>query len=447
MSKSVYAIKEYGFFVKESQDLDMRKLEKGGNIVIPNGVFEYLESFILDNKNEFDIEHNDLMQISYKKGIGKIIKAKNYVGTIQTPKGITIEILPKIYISSCEDSYEKTKRMFFKMLKSVKDMPFKTFNIANLDTMNMEILDIFIVMFLDEISLLIKKGIKSSYIKEEGNLNYLRGKLLINKHISKNMTSKDKFYLEYDEYNKNIPENKVIKSTLLKLKNITSKPSIQNRIQRYLFAFDEVDKSLNYEKDFSRCTNNRLMNDYTLVLDWSKIFLQNKGFISYKGDSKSYSLLFPMEKVFESYVAQSIKKYSLFNDFEVIIQSKEDETMYLFDTPKRFKLKPDIIIKNSEITIILDTKWKNLYNNINKNFGISQSDMYQMYAYSKKYNANKTILIYPYNNEAKDILNNNKYNDLIFKSDDGVNVQIYFFDIENTEFSLEELYKIINYNK
>ena len=35
--------------------------------------------------------------------------------------------------------------------------------------------------------------------------------------------------------------------------------------------------------------------------------------------------------------------------------------------------------------IILDIKWKNLINNKYKNFGISQADMYQMYAYSKKY--------------------------------------------------------------
>lgn len=444
MSKRLYAIKEYGFFLKESSTVDIEKLQQEGNVVIPNDVFEYLESFILENKSEFDIDNNDLMEICYKKGIGKVIKAKNYVGTIQTPKGITIEILPKIYISNNEVSYENTKKIFLKMLKSVKDMPFKTLNMANLDTTNMEILDIFIVMFLDEISVLIKKGLKSSYIKEEGNLNYLRGKLLINKHLSKNMISKNKFYLEYDEYSKNIPENKIIKSTLLKLKNITSKSSIQNRIQKYSFYFDEIDKSLNYEKDFSKCTNNRLMSDYKLALEWSKIFLNNKGFTTYKGSSKSYSLLFPMEKVFESYVANSIKKSSLFDNFEIVIQAKKDETMYLFDTPKRFKLKPDIIMKSSDKIIILDTKWKNLNDNPNKNYGISQSDMYQMYAYSKKYNSNKIILIYPYNDESKKILEFDDYSSLTFKSDDGVNIQVYFFDIENTEKSLYELHEIIN---
>ncbi|TAN68429.1 restriction endonuclease, partial [Paraclostridium sordellii 8483] len=431
MNKNIYEIREYGFFVKESKDIDSNKLREEGNVVIPDEVFEYLESFILENKNESDVDHNDLMQISYKKGIGKIIKAKNYVGTIQTPNGVTIEILPKIYISNDENSYDKTKKILLKMLKSVKDTPFKTFNMANLDITNMEILDIFISMFLDEVSELIKKGLKSSYVRKEGNLNYLKGKLLINKHISKNITSKEKFYLEYDEYSKNIPENKIIKATLIKLKNITSKSSIQNRIRKYSFAFVDVDKSLNYKKDFSRCTNNRLMYDYKLALEWSKIFLQDSVFINYRGDSKAYSLLFPMEKVFESYIANSIEKSKLFNNFEIIIQARKDETMYLFDEPKKFKLKPDILIKSSDKTIVLDTKWKNLINDSKKNYGISQLDMYQMYAYAKKYNSSKVILIYPYNSESKMLLEGKEYKDLIFKSNEGVNVQVYFFDIEN----------------
>ena len=44
---------------------------------------------------------------------------------------------------------------------------------------------------------------------------------------------------------------------------------------------------------------------------------------------------------------------------------------------------------------IYDTKWKILDKSKN-NYGISQADMYQMYAYHKKYdNAQSVTLIYP----------------------------------------------------
>ena len=37
-----------------------------------------------------------------------------------------------------------------------------------------------------------------------------------------------------------------------------------------------------------------------------------------------------------------------------------------------------------------------------KNYGISQADMYQMFAYSKKYKAKNVWLLYPMVNELKD---------------------------------------------
>lgn len=443
MSKILYSIKEYGFFVKESESINIDEIKASGNVIVPEDVFEYIETFILENKNEFDTDNNELMQISYKKGMGKIIKTKNYVGTIQTPKGIVIEILPKIYISNNNDSYKKTKKMFLEMIKSTKEIPFKSFNMASLDTEKIEILEVFIIMFLDEVSKLIKKGLRSSYTKEENNLNYLKGKLLINKHISKNMIRKEKFYVEYDQYNQNIAENKIIKATLIKLKNITTSSIIQNRIRKYLFAFDGVQESLNYKKDFSRCVNNRLMHDYKLALEWSRIFLEEKGFNIYNGKNNAYALLFPMEKVFEGYIASCIKKSQLFNEFDIIIQSKKDKNVYLFDNPRRFQLKPDIIIRNSKKTIIIDTKWKVIDSN-KKNYGISQVDMYQMYAYAKKYNASNVVLVYPYTDESKKILNKKTYNDLCFRSRDDVNVQLYFFNIENTEESLKNIYNIMN---
>ena len=43
----------------------------------------------------------------------------------------------------------------------------------------------------------------------------------------------------------------------------------------------------------------------------------------------------------------------------------------------------------------MDTKWERLINNERINYGISQSDMYQMYAYSKRYKAQDIWLLYP----------------------------------------------------
>ena len=53
--------------------------------------------------------------------------------------------------------------------------------------------------------------------------------------------------------------------------------------------------------------------------------------------------------------------------------------------PRRFGLKPDIILEGDE-KIILDTKWK---------FKIIEDDMYQMFAYVKRYDAKKIFILCP----------------------------------------------------
>ena len=70
----------------------------------------------------------------------------------------------------------------------------------------------------------------------------------------------------------------------------------------------------------------------------------------------------------------------------------------------------------------MDTKWKVLSGS-KANLGIAQSDMYQMYAYQKKYKAKTITLLYPKSNE------NISEEKLTFTSDDGVIVNVKFIDL------------------
>ncbi len=79
--------------------------------------FDAIEKFVLEN-----IETIQYLKIATKKGYGKVLQAQNYCGVIQTKDGTTIEILPKI---TNVDSDEESKKILFKMLKTLKQSPFK----------------------------------------------------------------------------------------------------------------------------------------------------------------------------------------------------------------------------------------------------------------------------------------------------------------------------------
>ena len=392
-------------------------------------LIEFIHEFSGDEENADAL---DFMRISYKRNVGEVVTVKNYVGMIQMKNGYRIQVLPKISFDSGDDTENKeTKRIFLKMLKSMKDFPGKVFNDANLKAEHMNLYEIFINMYLQEVRQLVKHGIKSDYVTQEDNLKFYKGKLLTGRHIKTNMAHKERFYVAYDEFHPNRPENRLIKATLLKLRHLTTSAENSKEIKQLLTAFEFVEPSVNYRKDFSRIKTDRNTKDYKLLMRWSEVFLMNKSFTTFSGKNTSRALLFPMESVYESYVAQQLKKVLCPYGWDV---SCQDKGYYLFTEPRQqFALRPDIVCTRGQRTIIMDTKWKSLVNDERANYGISQSDMYQMYAYSKKYSTSEIWLLYPLNDEMRE------HFDISFNSGDGTTVSLHFVDLVHIDETLEEL--------
>ena len=377
--------------------------ERDGYTYVDESVFNCIVEFIHEfNGSNTQADAIDFLKCFTKKNIGDVISAQNYVGLIQTRHGHQIQILPKIDFSVSKDKAQishDTRRIFLKMLRSMKDFPGKVFNDATMSVDRMNLYEMFIHMYLQDVRQLVKNGLKSAYIKKEENLPYYKGKLLVNQNIKQNLVHKERFYVSYDEYSINRPENRLIKSTLLKLLNLTGNSENAKMSRQLLASFEMVDISTNFEKDFTRVVIDRTTKDYEKLMKWSRVILFNKSFKTFSGESQSRALLFPMESVYENYVAQKVKKAFIPEGWSVKTQERG---FYLFEEPtKQFALRPDIVMRKGNRTVIMDTKWKTLIDNPARNYGISQSDMYQMYAYSKKYRTPEIWLLYPITNEMR----------------------------------------------
>jgi 5-methylcytosine-specific restriction enzyme subunit McrC len=397
--------------LKEFEYLQYKREDKKN--YIKKETFEALEEFVL--KNEKTAQY---LKISLKGGYGKVLQAQNYVGVIQTKDGTTIEILPKITNVKSDD---ESKEILIKMLKTLKKSPFKNFNLAHLKNHKMPLLEIFITMFLDELAKLIQKGIKSDYITKEENLKFLKGKLKINEQIKQNYIHKERFFVEYQEFLSNRVENKLIKTTLKYLYKKAKSNKNQQRIREFLFVFDEIDLSFDIKNDFSKVRLDRQMKDYEQVLLWSKTFLLENSFSPYKGNDVVFALLYDMNLLFESYVYDYLRKNGGFDTISA--QDRSYYLAYLDGNVGKFRLKPDIVIKERDNVIVADTKWK-ILSEEKTHQGISQADMYQLFAYGSKYeNCKKMYLIYPYDKVAKG--NFYKY----YKNEEKLNLKVLFFDV------------------
>ncbi|WP_197051139.1 McrC family protein [Sulfurospirillum cavolei] len=353
-----------------------------------------------------------------------MLQAQNYVGLIQTKDGTTIEILPKI--QNIEE--DKAKEILIKMLKTLKKSPFKNVNTAHLKSTKMPLLEIFISMFLEELAVLVRKGIKSDYITKEENLSFLKGKLKIGEQIKKNSIHKERFYAEYQEFLSDRTENRLIKTTLHYLYKKSHSNTNQQRIREFLFVFDEVALCQDIKNDLLYVKPNRQMKDYEHILLWCKTFLLENAFSPYKGDDIAFALLFDMNLLFESYVGNYLRKKGL----HVSLQDTTHHLAYENDHG-RFRLKPDILIYDKDELLIADTKWKILSED-KAHEGIAQSDMYQLYAYGTKYkNCKKMYLIYPKTSEIQS-------RRFVYKveEDTFLVLNTLFFDLENNCFEKKD---------
>lgn len=430
MMDNVLVVHEFDTIIGNEEYKDSHKYK-----YLPAKQFDELLQFVKEfTAQEDSAEVLEFLKIGFRKGVKDTVSINNYVGLIELPSGFQIEVLPKVEFKDETSVENRTKKVFLKMLQSLKHFEGKAFTSASLKADRMNLYEIFINMYIKEVQILVKHGIKSSYNTKEDNMNFYKGKLKVSQHIEANLVHKERFYVAYDEYSVNRAENKIVKSTLLKLMKLSSSDENIREIRKLLLSFELVEESANYDKDFSCIVMNRNTKDYETLMEWSKVFLYNKSFTTFSGKTSSKALLFPMEKIFEEYVAKWVRKVFSEEDWKV---STQDKRYYLFDTPKRFSLRPDIVIRRENITIIMDTKWKRLCPDLH-NYGISQADMYQMYVYSKKYMtlgnpAPEVWLLYPLNDKFSEI------DEPEFYSNDGVKVHVFFVDVDKIESSITGL--------
>ncbi len=381
-----HVIREFGTVFNRKDYHDEK--DSFNAIYLDDKSFTSLRNFISENIDE-DIEVDNAFSIHRKKG-KDFIRVKNYVGVIETRDHTTIEILPKIYLENTKDEIKTSRKIFLRMLRHLKNSPFKSIDNAFLKTTRFPLLEIFIHTFLEELEILIKRGVRKHYVNHNENVRFLKGSFDFSKQIRYNLLHKERFFVNYDEFSIDIPQNRLIKSTLLFLLKKTRSPKNKIRIYDYIAFMEDVQESNNVHKDLTHVNNlNRLFSHYSKVLLWAKVFLLGESFTNFKGNNLNKAILFPMERIFEDYIGSGFKKFCV--DSSVTLQENKLALVDEHKGNKKFRLKPDIVIKNgrkiiNKPNLVIDTKWKIVDQNRPKaNYKISQADMYQLFAYGKKY--------------------------------------------------------------
>ncbi|GAA4405722.1 McrC family protein [Nibrella viscosa] len=426
-----YSIYEFSLIRRAGDFSD--KPDSLAELYLPDLAFDSLKTFIVRQ------ETDRVLSYGWQKG-KEIIRTRNYVGLLETQEGVQLEILPKVHSLASPITGNEPRKALLTMLRHWQDSPFRHLAPVRSGAERLPLWEVFIQAFLDEVTALLTGGLQKAYVSEEADQRYLRGKLHLPGQLRRNTLHTEQFAVICDEFTADLPPNRLLKTGLLYLRDRARSTRNQSRIRQLLFALDEVPPSERLSADWQAArVANRLFARYEPALRWVQALLRGRAFGLSAGSHEHPSLLFPLERVFEAYVASGFRKYV--TDAEVLIQESSQYLINEHDGAQKFKLRPDIVLyrqgPDGPQPIVLDTKWKAIDGTGQTGtYGIDQADLYQLYAYGKKYKAPELVLIYPANETFRLPLT-------VFGYDPTLRLRVVPFDVLN---SLDaEVRKILTY--
>jgi 5-methylcytosine-specific restriction enzyme subunit McrC len=266
-----------------------------------------------------------------------------YVGIIVLHDNTQIEIIPPIDRENDKDwNINDAKFKIYQMLATMNDIPMKRINKKYYARENLNMFEICVRMFIEEVQAIIFNGLKQTYVRYQGNETFVKGKTIYSLHARKNFAHKERFYVEYDVYSTNRAENRLILSTMKLLEKLSSDGKNLKKLRTLINEFDGVPESTRFEIDFREVNLDRGMGKYLNAMTWCKLFLLNEGGTFFAGGKVKYAFLFPMNKIFSGLVASKLRRQ--INRYKYYFETNEKISNTLNNVHRRGDVSSTIYI-------------------------------------------------------------------------------------------------------
>lgn len=361
---------------------------------VPQPVFAWLESQALSLA---EAGETAWLKLSQRRG-RRAVQVASFVGVIRAPDGYQIEVLPKV-AKAIGGGDGEARGLLIEMLRCLGGFRHIQTDSAKLLATHMPLLEVFIGEFLRAVGHLVKCGLRRDYNSQQDNVFALRGKLQMAMHLRSNICRRDRFFTDFDEFSPNRPENRLLHAALLRVLAWTTSHTHQQLARELCYVFAEVPASSHPSADFQRVRQDRSMVHYDGAIAWARLILKDESPLTGAGGHQAPSLLFPMEAVFEAFVAKHLAS-QVAQEFTLHTQVRSLSLVRHLEKDW-FRLKPDLLVRALEVNrLVLDTKWKLIDGQqatSSDKYGLDQGDFYQLHAYGLNYlNGNgDVVLIYP----------------------------------------------------
>ena len=327
------------------------------------------------------------------------LKAGQVVGVLSVP-GRTVEILPKI-----DDDDGAVRAALVRMLAVALGLRIAEGDLAALDTQRNDLLELLVRLFAERLLAAVRRGLPRRYVAREEDLRLLRGKLDVTRQITHLAARPDRLACRFDDLSEDTPLNRVLKAAVARLARLARTAANARLLAELAARFEFVGDSPDPLREPVRLDRtNAAFHDLHRL---ARLFLEGDWQSTASGRAAGFTLLFPMNDLFEAFVGRCLQR--ALAPVPVRLQARGRHALTGSGGHPLFALHPDAVIEKAKDAVILDTnekakgpvvldaKWKELDpDEDEKTLGVAQSDVYQMLAYERSYRASRLILLYPW---------------------------------------------------
>lgn len=331
------------------------------------------------------------------------LQAAQHVGVVRLGSR-TVQILPKIYRHEAEREEEATRNLLH-LLAIAGNVKVSEQQIAPLLRRRADWFEILTRLFATNLREAWQRSVVRGYVTcEEDASPVLRGRWRIGEQL-RHPERRHQFAVAFDEFTADNPLNRVLRFVVERLWGLTRNGENRSLLSTLRVWMDEVTLLPAVRaSDADPAALARLHPSYVPLLTLARLFLDGGALEPTSGDCSSFAFTFDMNRLFESFVAAFMRRHrhailpAAWADFDLRVQSA-GSPVYLAteNAAPRFRLKPDVLVHNPNAAdgprfpLLLDTKYKT----VAASDAVTPPDMYQMYAYARRFASPCVLLLYP----------------------------------------------------
>ncbi len=327
------------------------------------------------------------------------VKLAQYCGVVGLGERV-LEILPKT--QDGDESADECRGVLLRLLRATDRFPQFQHLPAGQYLRRAPLLEVFIAAHFDAVVTLGRGGLLRQYQERDEDLDVVRGRIAIARQLTAHANRPDRVACSFDELTADNLWNRVLKKAVRVVRPWIRGVELGRRWVELMSLFDEVDDSMLDGAQLSRLTFNRHAERYRVAIDWARWILGLLSPSLRAGKNDAPTLLFDMNKLFETAIASVVKR-RVGRDAGLHVHSQASGISLAtiasdLGSEAAFSLRPDLVIRRGMVPIaVADTKWKAI--DMDRPGGHllpSQEDMYQLHAYAAAYRCTDLALIYPW---------------------------------------------------